>query len=551
MRRSDPCHHIISSIIAIRKARSEGLKVPKPKNQKASVGYRFTRKDGSLHFERVVQSGRKSFVLSSSLLALASGRIVGPRVNPTREDVAIDHFLGENRRGILPTKILQELVEKLANFKDVKLDGKTISTSSENTGFMLCIDDDRGGFKVYGQQDPGIKEVFRNGVALCRGKLRPINNAKLSPAELRLLAEGKFYSSQETVELVSEVIPSLGKKLTIKIKSKKLPGAQLIKPKIQLVTKRRGSELTVSPRIVYGDPVIAYLDGQKLISKGKEIPQRSLELEKQLQAKLQSRFSFELNSINVYRGPNAVDFVSQLGEEWHASIQGKAASFFEHKGELKPDLDIKFENSDPYFQLEFKTKKGSTTEALKCEPNEVFKAWEQGESMVPLIDGGWANIPKDWLETYGQKISELMSARKEDGTIPKCMLNDVSELCRDLSIPVPKELISFQKACIQRSEIPESKLPEGLIADLRPYQKEGIDWLQNCKSWGVGALLADDMGLGKTLQTICILSGKSIVIAPTSVLYNWNKEINKFRPDLKVCVSIMALNVNLTQMLMF
>ncbi|QYK14739.1 DEAD/DEAH box helicase [Shewanella rhizosphaerae] len=83
--------------------------------------------------------------------------------------------------------------------------------------------------------------------------------------------------------------------------------------------------------------------------------------------------------------------------------------------------------------------------------------------------------------------------------------------------------------------------PDGLNAELRPYQVEGVAWLQFIKRHGFGAILADDMGLGKTLQTLCsILLDKQagvtkapvLVIAPTSLLSNWQREIAQFTPSL-------------------
>ncbi len=75
---------------------------------------------------------------------------------------------------------------------------------------------------------------------------------------------------------------------------------------------------------------------------------------------------------------------------------------------------------------------------------------------------------------------------------------------------------------------------------LRPYQREGVEWLLSHASHGRGVCLADDMGLGKTLQTLAVLSvltqkGPALVVAPTSVCGNWISEVKKFTPDLKVC----------------
>ncbi len=80
-------------------------------------------------------------------------------------------------------------------------------------------------------------------------------------------------------------------------------------------------------------------------------------------------------------------------------------------------------------------------------------------------------------------------------------------------------------------------LPGNLKAELRPYQTDGVLWLDRLRHWGVGACLADDMGLGKTIQAIAMLlknanNGPSLVIAPSSVCPNWKTEIIRFAPTL-------------------
>ncbi len=80
------------------------------------------------------------------------------------------------------------------------------------------------------------------------------------------------------------------------------------------------------------------------------------------------------------------------------------------------------------------------------------------------------------------------------------------------------------------------QIPASLEGVLRPYQKSGAAWIQrNAETLGCG-LLADDMGLGKTLQTLTTVRGRTLVIAPRSLLGNWQREANRFRPDLKVSI---------------
>ena len=87
--------------------------------------------------------------------------------------------------------------------------------------------------------------------------------------------------------------------------------------------------------------------------------------------------------------------------------------------------------------------------------------------------------------------------------------------------------------------------PAGLKAELRPYQREGLNWLQFLREYGLGGILADDMGLGKTVQTLAHLliekhSGRMdrpcLVVAPTSLMFNWRREAERFAPDLRVLV---------------
>jgi hypothetical protein len=87
--------------------------------------------------------------------------------------------------------------------------------------------------------------------------------------------------------------------------------------------------------------------------------------------------------------------------------------------------------------------------------------------------------------------------------------------------------------------------PAGFTATLRPYQQQGVDWLQHLRAHGLGGFLADDMGLGKTAQTIAHivieqaagrLDRPALIVVPTSLVTNWTAELAKFAPHLRVAV---------------
>lgn len=112
-----------------------------------------------------------------------------------------------------------------------------------------------------------------------------------------------------------------------------------------------------------------------------------------------------------------------------------------------------------------------------------------------------------------------------------------------MAIQAPPALAHLRERLLAFEEMKLVEVPAGLRAELRPYQQEGVSWLQFLREFDLHGVLADDMGLGKTLQTIThLLKEKSdgradrpsLVVAPTSVVRNWVREMKKFAPEMKV-----------------
>ena len=107
------------------------------------------------------------------------------------------------------------------------------------------------------------------------------------------------------------------------------------------------------------------------------------------------------------------------------------------------------------------------------------------------------------------------------------------------------ELANLINAINNNESIPMIENPRGFKGQLRPYQQRGVGWLSFLEKWGLGACLADDMGLGKTPQLIGfllhlrseeMLDQPTLVICPTSVLNNWEREVQKFAPTLSTLI---------------
>jgi SNF2 family DNA or RNA helicase len=91
------------------------------------------------------------------------------------------------------------------------------------------------------------------------------------------------------------------------------------------------------------------------------------------------------------------------------------------------------------------------------------------------------------------------------------------------------------------SGIKNYAMPSGFKGELRPYQKAGYNWLRFLNEYRLGGCLADDMGLGKTVQTLTLMlaekqagAGTTLLVMPTSLIYNWEMEASKFAPELKI-----------------
>lgn len=108
-----------------------------------------------------------------------------------------------------------------------------------------------------------------------------------------------------------------------------------------------------------------------------------------------------------------------------------------------------------------------------------------------------------------------------------------------------QKLLEIRKQMLGEVKFDLSPVPKDVKATLRPYQIDGVQWLERLRTMYLNGILADDMGLGKTLQAISAITqhhnenkdAHSLIICPTSLLYNWKEELHKFNPTLKVMVS--------------
>jgi len=527
--RDEVCEHVAAAVIALRRARAEGRALPEPTAAGGRLGYRLRRSGGGLEFERVVVGSRGEEPLRSTLSAITSGRSEGPRFAASRADLLVESAVGA-RRGELPRGLWPALLAALRDCPDVTLDGEPVRVSDERVGLRARIEDAGAGFRLAVGRDPRVREVFREGVALRDDTLCLLGQASLTGRELEDYGRGRVFAEAEVAELVTEVLPALEGRLPIDRLTGRLPETVRAAPRLLVAVERRGEELSALATLVYGDPPLARVDAGRLVALGSRVPLRDLDAERALTQGLQRELGLLPGHRATLAGAEAVELAARLRAWRGGELDGSA-----HQGFFPaPPLEPHFALSGDDFELRFASRleEGGAVQSRAADPERVLSAWRAGESLVPLAGGGLAPLPADWLARYGDVLSDLLLARRKGGELPRCLLPDLAHLCAELGLAPPPAALELRALLQGGEEIPAASLPADLSAQLRTYQRRGADWLCWLRDAGLGALLADDMGLGKTLQALCALRGRSLVVAPTSVLPNWAQEIARFRPGL-------------------
>jgi superfamily II DNA or RNA helicase len=204
------------------------------------------------------------------------------------------------------------------------------------------------------------------------------------------------------------------------------------------------------------------------------------------------------------------------------------------------DFKLAVTSGMDWFELDGKVAFGGTDVPLP----QILEAARRGDTMIALGDGSIGMLPDAWLRKYG--LLADLGTPGEDGALrfskAQAGLLDAMLAAQPGSTADP----SFQNV---RDElhafegVQELDAPAGFQGELRPYQREGLGWLEYLRKFGFGGILADDMGLGKTVQVLALLQrrrsrrqskGPSLIVVPRSLVFNWLQESAKFTPRLRV-----------------
>ncbi|MBX4261509.1 DEAD/DEAH box helicase [Clostridium estertheticum] len=169
---------------------------------------------------------------------------------------------------------------------------------------------------------------------------------------------------------------------------------------------------------------------------------------------------------------------------------------------------------------------------------------------VPFIQlrGQWVQVDIHQIKSLSKmKMNKGLNGKIPMGELLRLNLSD-EEIVPGVSVDNmdnQEAVGNFFEKLFNLNNIEQVNIPRGFRGTLREYQKRGFSWLTFLRNHGIGACLADDMGLGKTVQSICLMlyerekgltDKPTLIICPTSVVGNWEREIEKFAPGLKSAI---------------
>ncbi|MCC5946234.1 MAG: DEAD/DEAH box helicase [Bernardetiaceae bacterium] len=224
-------------------------------------------------------------------------------------------------------------------------------------------------------------------------------------------------------------------------------------------------------------------------------------------------------------------------EQWGVYIEQTEQSDEKQYFIGKSSINLQLEEAKDWFDIQVVVYFG----AYRIPFLEIRKYIVQNQRSFELPNGKIAVIPQEWFTNYADFFGFTEADKNGSLKLKKYYIGLVQDL-ESHSLAQVRYSEKFDKLRKVDTE-KDYVIPEGFKGDLRPYQKAGYNWMRFLQEASFSGCLADDMGLGKTVQTLALLQAQkeqkdnkktSLLVLPTSLLYNWQLEAQKFAPLLNI-----------------
>ena len=322
--------------------------------------------------------------------------------------------------------------------------------------------------------------------------------------------------------------------------------SQMTGKTLHLAEKEGALHITFMPQ--YGEALLAHDEiREKLTTMENGV---ILMIDRDQQAEFEARKQLMESGLRMNKD-STFSIMGQKGMDWFfLALPGLKDKGFQVIGwnELKnykvrtaaPKIQVQVSSQIDWFDLNLEI----DIEGILLSIKELKKSLKAKSRFVKLQDGSYGRLSDEWVSRF-EKLFHY-AGQKEDGFQAKRIhVTLIDQLFAEAeSFQADADYERMLKRLSRFDSIQKQTLPASLFKTLRPYQEAGVDWLYFLQEFGFGGCLADDMGLGKTLQALAVLlkdkqagePGPSLIVCPTSVVFNWQKEIGKFTPELTVYV---------------
>ncbi len=272
---------------------------------------------------------------------------------------------------------------------------------------------------------------------------------------------------------------------------------------------------------------------------------RNIEAEREALAKL-TRYGFtgpDTTGHFILRGERTIlaffgEGYPQLQRDWEVTLGARFGRITENIERITPRVEI-IGSGEEWFELQFDL---AASGGERFSAAEVQRLLQLGQNHVRLKSGKMAVFSTALLDDFKTVLRDCNPEQRQPGTYRIGQAHagylDASVAEAGFNLAAPPKWRTWAQTQRGQKEIEPLALGD-LEPVLRSYQKYGASWLGFLASNGLGGVLADDMGLGKTLQALAFLRsrpGPALVVCPSSLVFNWRREVEKFTPERKVLV---------------
>ena len=461
-------------------------------------------------------------------------------------------YLFDQKQFRLSEDALAEFLEIMGDSPfELRLNGaelETVRTVPGNPHIELELRENKGGGELVVQEtdmvplDDNCRFIYQEGIIYQTEKkfsqgLKPLLRTFEAADTVKI-------RSQDMAAFFGKVLPQMEKAAEVKIAPKFMEEYVVHPLSAELYIDYEGDGIAVRPKFAYGDAVFNPLvetepplrDGRKLVrdeNKEQDLLTRltyyGFQKKRDQLVQKDEEKSYEFLTEEL---PNLPDWVDVFYSDAFANRPVRPMP------KVTAGVSV---NDSNLLEVSFNAKDLDFNELM-----EILDSYRQKRKYHRLKDKSFITLGDQQMQAIADFVDNTgIDKAQADGMkveLPMSQAMYLDELAREDEALRLERSRAFRAIVrdIRHPEDSEVDVPESLKGVLRDYQVTGFNWLSNLSAYHLGGILADDMGLGKTLQVIAFLLAKqnyqeppSLVVAPTSLMYNWLEEIERFAPQLK------------------